>query len=216
MNDYVTDEQQVEALKKWWSENGRYLIAGIALGLALLFAWDWWKNYRDDRAMQASELYSTLTEAVENGSLEQAANLGERLRDKFSATPYAALGSLAVARAQAEKGKVDAAADNLQWAIDNAGEKEIAEVAALRKIRLLLAAGKLGEAEAMLKRDFPPAYDSLVEELRGDLFSAKGDQEAARAAYDRALLTAGQASEFLRLKRDALGKGEAPSDNAAS
>ncbi|HFD86518.1 MAG TPA: tetratricopeptide repeat protein, partial [Gammaproteobacteria bacterium] len=65
MNDYVTDEQQVEALKKWWAENGRYLIGGVALGLALLFGWNSWKDYRENRAKNASALFSQLERAVE-------------------------------------------------------------------------------------------------------------------------------------------------------
>ncbi len=212
MNDYVTDEQQVEALKKWWAENGRYLIMGIVLGLGLLFAWNSWKQYRDRQAMQASDAYAAVAAAVRQNDEKRAADLVADLREQYSGSPYAALASMMLARVQAQADELDAAADSLQWAIDHAPETEIAEVATLRKIRLLLAAGKTGEAEALLKRDFPPAYTSLVEELKGDLFSAKGDLEAARIAYDKALLTAGGRAEFLQLKRDALGKGIAPRD----
>ena len=34
--EYETEEQQVEALKDWWAENGRAVIAGVVLGVVVI------------------------------------------------------------------------------------------------------------------------------------------------------------------------------------
>ena len=36
---YETEEQQVEAIKKWWKANGNTLIIGAVVGLAGLWGW---------------------------------------------------------------------------------------------------------------------------------------------------------------------------------
>jgi predicted negative regulator of RcsB-dependent stress response len=36
---YETEEQQVDAIKKWWHENGTMLIVGAVVGLAGLWGW---------------------------------------------------------------------------------------------------------------------------------------------------------------------------------
>ena len=205
MADYATDEQQVEALKKWWAENGKHLIAGVALGLGILFAWDWWGKHKDQQGMEASDVYISMTSAVKAGSLEQAKILKNQIHADYSATPHAPLASMALAKLQVENNALAPAAENLQWVIDNAKQDEVVEIATIRKARVLLATGDLEQSEKLLNTSFPAAYTSIVEELKGDLFSAKGDTEAARIAYDKALLTAGGAAEFLQLKRDALG-----------
>jgi len=33
MAEHLNDEEQVEALKKWWSENGKSVVGGVVLGL---------------------------------------------------------------------------------------------------------------------------------------------------------------------------------------
>jgi predicted negative regulator of RcsB-dependent stress response len=36
---YTTEDQQVEALKRWWKENAKSILLGVALGLAAVFGW---------------------------------------------------------------------------------------------------------------------------------------------------------------------------------
>ena len=52
---------------------------------------------------------------------------------------------------------------------------------------------------------YPPAFAALYEELKGDLFVARGDIEQARMAYDRAIQQAGAESRLLQIKRRELG-----------
>ena len=44
MTDFKTDEEKAEELKAWWKENGTSVMAGIALAVAALFGWEYWKN----------------------------------------------------------------------------------------------------------------------------------------------------------------------------
>ena len=41
-----TEEQQIAALKKWWSENSTSIIVGVALGLAGVFGGKAWIGYQ--------------------------------------------------------------------------------------------------------------------------------------------------------------------------
>ena len=50
------------------------------------------------------------------------------------------------------------------------------------------------------------AYASLTNEIRGDIFVAKGEIEQAKDAYDQAIQAAsGGGVEYLQLKRNDLG-----------
>ena len=42
MSEYQTDEEKVEAIRKWWRENGTAVVAGLVLGLAGLIGWQYW------------------------------------------------------------------------------------------------------------------------------------------------------------------------------
>ena len=39
MDVYKTEEEQVEAIKKWWNENGKSIIVGIVVGITAIFGW---------------------------------------------------------------------------------------------------------------------------------------------------------------------------------
>ncbi len=45
MDVYRTDEEQVEALRKWWLENGKSVIAGIVIGFSAIFGWRAWQDH---------------------------------------------------------------------------------------------------------------------------------------------------------------------------
>lgn len=205
MNDYMTEDEKVEALKEWWNENWRSVVAGIVLGLGGLFGWRGWVDYQQDRAEAASALYVEMRETAQGGDTETALAHGARLRDEYESTPYAALGALEGARIAVQKGDLDSAETRLRWAMDNARQVSIQELARLRLGRVLVAQEKLDEALAVLDTgEFGEAYGSLVHELRGDIYRARGEREQAIESYDRALATAAGSTEYLRMKRDDL------------
>ena len=44
MDIYASEEEQVQAIKKWGKENGPGIIAGLILGLGALFGWRYWQG----------------------------------------------------------------------------------------------------------------------------------------------------------------------------
>jgi len=63
VDELLSDEEREEALREWWSDNWRWIIGGVVLGVALLVGWHYWQNYREQRAEQASTLYGEVQAA---------------------------------------------------------------------------------------------------------------------------------------------------------
>ena len=114
--------------------------------------------------------------------------------------------ALLVAKAKESKGESVEAIENLQWVVDHAKQETVKSLGRLRLARLYIAASEYAKAEALLDQSFPEAYTSLYQELRGDLYVARGNHEEARKAYDAAISAADVSDiEFLKMKRDNLG-----------
>lgn len=207
MTDYKTDEEKVEELKAWWQENGNSVIAGIALAIAGLFGWEYWKNNQITTASEASSLYAQVEQNA-GTSLDNAQANIQTLQNDYSSTPYAAIASMKLAQDNASKGEYPAAAEALQWVIDNSSDEGFQQVAQLRLARVLLAMEKPAEALQLANKEYPAAYQSLQEELKGDVYVAQNKTAEARSAYDRAILSStGGSTEFIKMKRDNLGEG---------
>ena len=57
MELYDTEEQQVEAIKDWWKENGKSVILGAVIGLGL-FGWRYYQDSVTTAQETASESYT--------------------------------------------------------------------------------------------------------------------------------------------------------------
>ena len=44
------EEQELETLKKWWSENGKSLLAGLGIGLVAVAGWTSWQTWQRTQA----------------------------------------------------------------------------------------------------------------------------------------------------------------------
>ncbi len=207
MNEYETEEQQVEALKRWWKENGTSLIVGLFVGVSGLFGWRYYVDQNNSHAMQASDLYMQVMQSAALNSVDdKTIDINNKLINEFSDTPYAALSSLALAKSEYEKSNIDAATAQLEIAVKHASNDVIKQIANLRLAKVYIEQSKYDEALALLSLSHTAAYDAQYEELKGDLYLAKGDVALARAAYDKAIdLQGAAASRWLKLKRQNLG-----------
>ncbi len=212
MVDYnSTDDEQIAALKAAWQEHGRAIVTGIVLGVGAIGSWNYWKSFTTTRAQQGSELYAQIEAAAGNKDLATLKQSVATLEADYSATPYLALGKLAVAKAQAESGNYAEAETALRAVVKDAKFAETRDLAKLRLASVLNAAGQPQQALDTLSGGLSIAYAGLADEHRGDALQALGQIEAARAAYDRAL-EASPNAEFLRWKRDSLGDAAVVSD----
>lgn len=207
MNEYETEEQQIEALKKWWKENGSSLIIGLALGISALFGWRYYAEHKNQHALQASEIYMQVMRNVALKTVDdKTIDMNNKLINDYADTPYAALSSLLLARSEYEKGNTDIALAQLELAQKHASDEVLKQVSSLRLARLYIEQKKFDQAARVLEQAHESAYDALYEELKGDLYQAQGQTEQAKQAYDRAINLHGLAAgKWLKLKRQNTG-----------
>ncbi len=207
MKEYETEEQQVEALKQWWKENGTSLIVGLFVGVTALFGWRYYLDQSNFHAVQASDLYMQMVQNTALNTIDdKTIDINNTLINEYSDTPYAALSSLTLAKFEYEKGDADAAAAQLELAVKHANDDVTKQIANLRLARIYIEQKKYEEVSALLNMSHDAAFDAQYEELLGDLYMIKGDVEQARVAYDKAITLLGvSASKWLKLKRQNLG-----------
>lgn len=209
MDGLISEQQQVEEIKKWLQDNATQLIAGLAIGLALVFGWRFWTGHQQATAQQASAGYTQMINAISAGQLAAAVPKGEAIISQYGGTTYAGLSAMVLARVKAEQGDLAAARAHLEWAVKNIHQPELKNLATLRLARLLVTDNKPDEALKQLDGVAPDRYVALAAELRGDAYRAKGDKEKARVAYQQALTTLDKnqdsLQEALQMKLDAVG-----------
>ena len=210
MEEFESEDQQIAAIKKWWKENGASLLLGLGIGVGALLGWREYLAYQTNHSAEASDLYQAVQTQISSNRLDDAhISKADLIRNDFSDTPYAALVSMLQAKYEYEHGDIESALMHLRWASDNSTETDVQHVAKLRLARILIAQKKYDEAEAILLGSHPAGFAAGYEELKGDLYLAKGEIAQARVAYDKAINAAGGgASRWLRLKRQDLGSSD--------
>jgi predicted negative regulator of RcsB-dependent stress response len=199
---YQTEDEQVEALKKWWRENGKSTLVSIVMALVAVFGWQGWQKQQQQSVDAASAIYQNLLSVAEASggelTVEQQAtakHLANTLKTDFSGTTYALFAGLYQAKFAVTAGDLATAEQELHWVLDNKPTAELALQARLRLARVLYAQQKYDQALAQLG-----GSDSVLaagfEELRGDIMLAQGNKDLAASAYQKALqlnMTSGNA-----------------------
>jgi predicted negative regulator of RcsB-dependent stress response len=187
IDDDLNEAEQVERLFAWWRENWAWLLSGVALGVLIIIGWFYWTNRQTVGAEQAAQLYRQLVAASDRNEFGRMESLQEQLNQSHESTPYADQGRLLLARMFVETGEYDKAVTALKAVMDGSRDEELQAIAKLRLARVLIQQDKPDEALALLKPDAAGAFTGIEQDVRGDALVAKGDAEAARAAYAAAL-----------------------------
>lgn len=208
MDVYTTEEEQVEALKKWWKENGTSIIFGIVLGLAAVFGWRGWQEHKSAQAQAASELFQDVLSALRSDSPDKAESPANEIVKTYSSTGYAVPAQLVLAKLAVNGDKLDEAAAHLKQALKQSDSPTLSLDIRLRLARVQSAKGDYDAALATLNVKDPGAFSPGYEELKGDILSGQGKAQDAYAAYEQALKQyrkQGTDTSMLEMKIDELG-----------
>lgn len=206
---YDSEEEQVEALKKWWSENGKSIIGGIVLGLSGVFGWQAWTQHQDQTAANASLRYEKMGQAIVAGNSESVLKQGEKIIADWPESSYAVLAAMDMAKIKFYQGDADGAKSQYEWVISKTSDQSIKQLARLRMTRILLSDNDLDGAEAVISKADKDNFAGEFAVLRGDIARARNNHEAARTAYTDALSGEVGNRQLIQMKLDGLAAAEA-------
>jgi len=187
VDELLSEKEQLEQMRAWWTEYGRYVIAGIVIAVGLLVGFNQYKGNKLEAQLAASELYETLAEHVSNGDLDDAEAVADDLAIDFANTTYAAQSKLAMARLFMDKNRDQDAADVLRELLALQGNDELKQVGRLRLARILLYQDKAQDVVDLLGDQDSVAFAALTSETLGDAYVSLGRIEDAGNAYRKAL-----------------------------
>ncbi len=182
-----TEQEQLDAIRDWWKENGNYVIGGVLAGVIILFGWNRWQTSIADAETAASTLYEDILYAADLRLIDNAIGPAEELIANHSDSPYAAQARLAMARLYMDNSRDQDAADMLQGLVDSEPEKEITLLGRLRLAKIFLYQGKAEEALELVSDRSDSAFAARFSEVMGDAYHSLGEFEKAEAAYIVAL-----------------------------
>jgi len=135
---YQTEEQQVEAIKGYWAENGNMIIAGIVLGFVGFIGFNYYKDNKLADELAVSDSYQTLIESSAKDSKAFSENAAKFINEN-STTSYASLTALALAKEAASIKDWAVVQTQLSAAIASAPTDGIKGIASLRLARVQMS-----------------------------------------------------------------------------
>ena len=207
----IEEQDQLDALKHFWSRFGGVISAVLLVVLLATAGWNGYRFWKSRQAAQASAMFDEVERAVASSELALAQRAFTDMKDRYGSTSYAPQAGLLVAKLAIDAGKDDAAATAtaaLQWVSVNASDEGLRAVAALRLSALMIDAKEYDQAQKTLQSVHADAFSALVQDRLGDLYALQNKTADAKAAYLKAFAAMDAESEYRRLikvKLNALG-----------
>ena len=195
MADYHADQEQLDALRRWWKQYGAPVALAVTLVVGGWFGWQQWQGAQARTAEAASLVYEEMMAGVASAPLQDMDSerldalvaTAQKLKTDYARTQYARLAGLLLARLAVARNDLDTAATELRAITQDSHDKELARIAQLRLVRVLTAQEKYDEALSLADAQVPYAMTGAFAEARGDIRFLRGETDAARADYQTAL-----------------------------
>jgi predicted negative regulator of RcsB-dependent stress response len=208
--EYLTDDEQLEAVKRAFTEYAPWILGGVVLGVGGWFGIQYYRSHQNTLAMQAAEQFTQMTAALQMNDPQKSLRIADELIKNFPSSPYADQAQLTIARIDVDSGKPADAVAPLTQVMNNSKDTELKQVARLRLARVLIDQGKPDDAIKTLAEGTPGSFAGRYHEVHGDALYAKKDIPGAAAEYNMALGTSdgGADAALLQLKLADLASNE--------
>jgi predicted negative regulator of RcsB-dependent stress response len=191
VSEYMNDDDRVQVLRKWWEDNGTFLVITLVLVIGGVIGWRWYLDYTQTRDEAASATYQRYLEARQrDAKAEETAALLATLDKDFRTTGYRIFTLFYRAHDASEANDFAKATEYLNTAVQDAKDDRLRDIARLRLARLQVQDGKADAALETLRKVSGSGFRAYVAELKGDILLGQNKPDEAREAYQAAAAAA--------------------------
>jgi len=180
---YENENDQVDAVRRFFAENGKALAIGVVLGIGALVGWRYWTGHQDDSVRTSSLTYEKAVSGIRADKPETLTAV-----EKFAAenqNTYGALASLELAQQFVDKNDLAKAEANLQQGLKNTRDENLQALINLRLARVQVQQKQADAALKTLDAIKGEGWVAVVADLRGEALLSKGDKQGARDAWSK-------------------------------
>jgi predicted negative regulator of RcsB-dependent stress response len=209
--EYLTDDEQLEAVKRAFTEYAPWILGGVVLGVGGYFGFQYYRSHQNEVALKAAAQFAQMTQALQtDDDAKRSLQIADTLIKDYPGSPYADQAQLTVARIDIDSGKSADAVAPLTQVMNNSKDSELKQIARLRLARVLIDQGKPDDAIKLLAAGQPGSFAGRYHEVHGDALYAKKDLTGAITEYTAALGTTdgGPDAAMLQLKLADLASNE--------
>jgi predicted negative regulator of RcsB-dependent stress response len=203
MSAYMTEEEQIEAIKKWWQRYQNIILTSISIVLLVFAGFRYWNWSIEKQSLEASVAYEHMMVAFTNKENKVIKSYANQLIENYPKTVYADAAHLILAKMYVSKEKLDEALEQLQFVSEHSSMSSLKQVANIRKARILTMKRAYPEALQVLSVVNEATYLPLINELKGDIYAATKEYTKAIAFYQLAMVEVqnkGVGNVFLEMK----------------
>lgn len=205
----LQEQEQIDALKAFWQQWGKWLFALLLLGLAAYAGLKTWRYFEHQKALAAAAEYEKLEDFFAKAKRQDAEAQAKIIIQNHPASSFAARAQLFLAQMRFQAKDYDGAKQALN-AVLQSKNQSLHDLARARLVMVLLDAKAYDEALKELDKTHDDAFAVLFLDLRGDVLLAQGKRADAKQAYEKALAHNTQdrpLRNLIQMKLDALGVG---------
>lgn len=186
MQVYQHEEEQIQALKQWWRQQGSLFLTVLTMTLIFAGAWYFWQYRQASHQQRAAVFYDHLQQQRLQHDLADQRLLSERLLSRYNDTLYAEYAALDMAKEQLAKDDMPAAKASLRWVIDHAKQSGAKHLASLRLARLFLMEKNPAEALVLLDQVGDSVTPAWLGFVRGQAYFMQKKNDLAEQAFTAA------------------------------
>jgi len=182
---YSNENEQVDALKGFFAQNGKALAIGVIIGIGALAGWRYWSSQQDNGSRETSAAYQQVSTALD-GSKPATLDAAAKFVSSNSNT-YGALASLDLAKRYVDNNQLDKAALQLETGLKATKDADLQAVLNLRLARIQLQQKQADAALKTLDAIKGDGWTAIIADVRGEALLSKGDSKGAREAWSKGI-----------------------------
>ena len=200
---YMTEEEQLESIKKWWKRYGNLVSIILSLILLSIAGYRYWSWHQTKLTQQASIAYEHMMVALSKQNNKTVRSFANELIHEHTGSVYADVAHMTLAKIYVSKNKLAQARNELNDVATKSKVLPLKQIAKIRLARIFATEKSYANALQELNQIDDPAYLPIINELKGDIYGAMGQYQEAMNSYKSALdevKTKGMNNSFLEMK----------------